>query len=37
VHVVTGSLLFEPLPELGGQLHSASAAKIRRARIRELL
>jgi hypothetical protein len=33
VHVVTGSLFFEALPELGGQPHRASAAGIRRARI----
>jgi hypothetical protein len=34
VHVVTGSLLFEPLPLLGGHPHNASAAEIRRARTR---
>jgi hypothetical protein len=36
VHVVTGSLLFEALPELGGQAHNASASTIKRARIREM-
>jgi hypothetical protein len=33
VQVVTGSLLFEPLPLLGGHPHNARAVEIRSARI----
>jgi hypothetical protein len=39
VHAVTGSPLFEPLAELGGHphnAHDASAADIRRGRIRQM-
>jgi hypothetical protein len=36
VHVITGSLLFEPLAELSGQPHNASAAEIKSARMRQM-